>query len=169
MQFNILLYINSGQIIINEFQLKELTYTWQILNKIMQSNALKDWLEIEECVKILVEKIQLTGKQFKAIYTISRGGLVPARLVADRLNIRLVLVDEETIPDEALFVDDIYDTGETFRKITPRVENTESLVYATLFARRKQHYPKQLIYAKLTKDSEYIVFPWDRFERGFTD
>ena len=135
----------------------------------MQKNYLKDWSEIENCVKILVEKIQHTGKEFKAIYTISRGGLVPARLVADRLNIRLVLVDEETIPDEALFVDDIYDTGETFRKIMPRVENTDSLVFATLFARRKQHYPKQLIYAKLTDDSEYIVFPWDRFERGFSN
>ncbi|MEM2160975.1 MAG: phosphoribosyltransferase [Candidatus Nitrosotenuis sp.] len=134
-----------------------------------QENDLKDWSEIEECVKLLATKIQDTKKQFKTIYTISRGGLVPARLVADRLNIKRILVDEETIPDGALFVDDIYDTGETFRKIIPGVENSDTLVFATLFARRKKQYPKQLIYAKLTKNSEYVVFPWDRFERGIPD
>lgn len=133
----------------------------------MQKNDLKDWAEIEECVKILVDKILETKKQFKTIYTISRGGLVPARLVADRLHIKQILVDEEMIPEDALFVDDIYDSGETFRKIMPRVENPDALVFATLFARRKEQFPKQLIYAKLTKNSEYIVFPWDRFERGF--
>jgi hypoxanthine phosphoribosyltransferase len=134
-----------------------------------QENDLKSWAEIEECIKILVEKIQDTGKQFKTIYTISRGGLVPARLVADRLNIKQILVDEETISEDALFVDDIYDSGETFRKIMPRVESQDALVFATLFARRKNHYPRQLIYAKQTKNSEYVVFPWDRFERGFSD
>lgn len=134
-----------------------------------QENDLKNWAEIEQCVKILVEKILETNKQFKAIYTISRGGLVPARLVADRLGIKQIFVDEETIPEEALFVDDIYDSGETFRKIMPRVENPDTLVFATLFARRKEHYPKQLIFAKLTKNSEYVVFPWDRFEHRVPD
>lgn len=133
----------------------------------MQENDLKNWTEIEECIKILVEKILDTKKQFKTIYTISRGGLVPARLVADRLHIKQILVDEETIPEDALFVDDIYDSGETFRKIMPRAENPDALIFATLFARRKEQFPKQLIYAKLTKNSEYVVFPWDRFERGF--
>jgi hypothetical protein len=51
----------------------------------------------------------------------------------------------------------------------PRVEDADSLVFATLFARRKKQYPKQLIYAKMTKNSEYIVFPWDRFERGIKE
>ena len=134
-----------------------------------QENDLKNWDEIEECIKILVGKIKDTKRQFKTVYTISRGGLVPARLVADRLNIKQILVDEETIPEDSLFVDDIYDSGETFRKIMPRVENSETLVFATLFARRKKQYPKQLIYAKLTKNSEYVVFPWDRFERGMPD
>jgi len=134
-----------------------------------QKNDLKTWSEIEDCVNTLVTKIQETKQQFKSIHTISRGGLVPARLVADRLNIKQMFVDEEVIPEGSLFVDDIYDTGETFRKVMPRVEDADNLVFATLFARRKKTYPKQLIYAKLTKNSEYVVFPWDRFERGFTE
>lgn len=126
----------------------------------------KDWDEIEAFTAVLVKKILEKKINFDRIYTISRGGLVPARLVADRLNIKQILVDEETIPAGSLFVDDIYDTGETFRKIIQNAEEPDSMVYATIFARRKKFYPKQLIYAKLTKNSEYIVYPWDRFEHG---
>ena len=127
---------------------------------------LKNWEEIEDCVKLLVEKISQKKKRFYSVSTISRGGLVPARLVADRFNIKQIFVDDETIPSDSLFVDDIYDTGETFRRIVEKAEDPDNLVFATLYARRKQKYPKQLIYAKLTKDNEYIVYPWDRFEHG---
>lgn len=126
----------------------------------------KDWNEIEDCISILVKKIQGKKLQFNSISTTTRGGLVPARLVADRLKIKQILVDDDTIPSDSLFVDDIYDTGETFRRIIQRADDPDNLVYATLFARRKQSYPHQLIYAKLTNDSEYIVYPWDRFEHG---
>jgi len=126
----------------------------------------KDWNEIESCVEILVNKILDKKLQFRSISTVSRGGLVPARLVADRLNIKQIMVDGDTIPVDSLFVDDIYDSGETFRKVIQKADIPEELVYATLFARKKQKYPKQLIYAKLTQDNEYIVYPWDRFEHG---
>jgi hypoxanthine phosphoribosyltransferase len=126
----------------------------------------KNWSEIEAFTATLVKKIVERRVNFDKIYTISRGGLVPSRLVADRLSIKQILVDEETMPSGSLFVDDIYDTGETFRKIIQNAEDPDSVVYATIFARRKKRYPKQLIYAKLTKNSEYIVYPWDRFEHG---
>jgi hypoxanthine phosphoribosyltransferase len=129
-----------------------------------QKSDLKDWKEIEDCTKLLVDKIVQKKKQFHSISTISRGGLVPARLVADRLNIKQILVDDETIPSDSLFVDDIYDTGETFRKIIEKADDPENLVFATLYARRDQKYPKQLVYAMLTRDNEYVVYPWDRFE-----
>ncbi|MEO9309942.1 MAG: phosphoribosyltransferase [Nitrososphaera sp.] len=134
----------------------------------MVKSDLKDWNQIEECTKILVEKILSKKRQFNSISTISRGGLVPARLVADRLGIRNILVDDETVPADSLFVDDIYDTGETFRRVVEKAEDPESLVFATLYARKGKKYPAQLIYAKLTKGDEYIVYPWDRFEHGYT-
>jgi hypoxanthine phosphoribosyltransferase len=129
-----------------------------------QQSDLKDWEEIEDGTELLVEKIIQKNRQFRSISTISRGGLVPARLVADRLNIKQILVDDETIPADSLFVDDIYDTGETFRRIIERAEDPKNLVFATLYARRKQRYPRQLVYAMLTKNNEYVVYPWDRFE-----
>jgi hypothetical protein len=124
----------------------------------------KNWSEIESAVTKLVQRLQ--DKKFKTISTISRGGLVPSRLIADRLGIKQILVDAESIPEDSLFVDDIYDSGETFRKIIQRVEDPDELVFATIYARRKQTYPKQLVYAELTRDTEYIVYPWDRFEHG---
>jgi hypothetical protein len=128
----------------------------------------KDWNEIEGCTNILVKNILAKKLQFNSISTIARGGLVPARLVADRLKIKRILVDDETIPADSLFVDDIYDTGETFRRIIQRADEPDHLVYATLFARRNQSYPHQLIYAKLTRDTQYVVYPWDRFEHGLS-
>lgn len=126
----------------------------------------KNWSEIESAITKLVERLAAKKLQFRTISTISRGGLVPARLMADRLGIKQILVDPESVPADSLFVDDIYDSGETFRKIIQRADNQDSLVFATIYARRKQNYPKQLVYAELTRDTEYIVYPWDRFEHG---
>lgn len=126
----------------------------------------KNWNEIESAITTLVKKLARKKIQFRTISTVSRGGLVPARLVADRLNIKQILVDEESIPEDSLFIDDIYDSGETFRKIIQRADDPDSLVFATIYARRKKSYPKQLTYAELTRNNEYIVYPWDRFEHG---
>ena len=66
--------------------------------------------------------------------------------------------------EDSLFIDDIYDSGDTFKKVISKTEDPSSLVFATLFARKGKKFPKQLIYATQTKGNEYIVFPWDRFE-----
>ena len=122
------------------------------------------WSDIESCIEIICNKIKKTGFEFDMIATISRGGLVPARLVADHFNIKKILVDKNTIPKRTLFVDDIYDSGATYKKIISHVGDSKNFVYATLMARKDMRYPKQLVYAKKTKGREYVVFPWDRLE-----
>ena len=128
-------------------------------------NSFRTWLDIEEDVEILAEKIKSTGLRFDKIATVSRGGLIPARLLADHLGIEYIFVDKNKIPAKTLFIDDIYDSGKTFRKILSQVKFPDNFVYATLMARRKTKYPKQLIYAKKTKGREYIVFPWELLEQ----
>lgn len=122
------------------------------------------WSDIESDVIVLVNKIKKTGFEFDKIATVSRGGLVPARLVADQFNIKKILVDKKKIPKRTLFVDDIYDSGDTFRRIFPLVESPRNFMYATLVARRGVKYPKYLTYGKKTRGKEYVVFPWDRLE-----
>ncbi len=90
--------------------------------------------------------------------------MIPARLVADQFNIKKILVDRSKIYGKTLFVDDIYDTGNTFKKVISRVIDKKNFVFATLVARKGIKYPKQLVYAKKTIDREYVVFPWDKLE-----
>ncbi|EGP93915.1 hypothetical protein [Nitrosarchaeum koreense] len=122
------------------------------------------WTDIERLTKLLSKKILKSSKSFSSISTVSRGGLIPARLLADHLGIDTILVDKNKISSDSLFVDDIYDSGKTFKKIIQNVTNPSDFVYATLFARTGKKYPKQLVYAQKTKGTEYIVFPWDTLE-----
>ncbi|MBM3896644.1 MAG: phosphoribosyltransferase [Thaumarchaeota archaeon] len=132
----------------------------------MNQKEYVSWNVIESLAEVLASKVKSLDIQFNSISTISRGGLVPARLLADRLDIKIILVDKYEIPQDSLFVDDIYDTGKTFAKILPKVKDSDNLIYATLFARKGKIIPKQVVYAQLTKGDEYIVYPWDRFEHG---
>ena len=123
-----------------------------------------DWSEIESIVKRLTAKISKLPQTFSSITTVSRGGLIPARLIADHLGIEKILVDKKKINADSLFVDDIFDSGDTFNEIIKRVDVPSRLVFVTLFARRGKKYPKQLLYGKKTNNSAYVVFPWDKLE-----
>ena len=123
------------------------------------------WSDIEQDVKTLARKVRDAGIVFDKIATVSRGGLIPARLLADQFGIKTILVDKYRIPEKTLFVDDIYDSGKTFRKIIFQVKSFNTFAYATLMARKRTRYPKHLIYARKTKDREYIVFPWEKNEQ----
>lgn len=130
----------------------------------MISSQNVDWDEIESMVKTLSKTISKLPRTFTSISTVSRGGLIPSRLLADHLGIEKILVDKKKISSDSLFVDDIYDTGETFNKIISLVDEPSKLVFVTLFARRGKKYPEQLIYDTKTKNSAYVVFPWDKLE-----
>ncbi|MDE1765420.1 MAG: phosphoribosyltransferase [Thaumarchaeota archaeon] len=130
----------------------------------MGSSSLS-WSEIERCARTLAGKVRDTDVVFDKIATVSRGGLIPARLLADQLDIKTILVDKYLIPEKTLFVDDIYDSGKTFRKIAFKTKSPSTFVYATLMARKGIRYPKQLVYARKTRGNEYIIFPWEKNER----
>ena len=123
-----------------------------------------DWTNIESLVGKLSENILKLPRTFSSITTLSRGGLIPSRLLADSLGIKTILVDQKIISSDSLFVDDIFDTGKTFYDVFANVDNSSKFVFATLFARRGIKYPEQLIYAEKTFDDSYVVFPWDKLE-----
>ncbi|MDH3312300.1 MAG: phosphoribosyltransferase [Nitrosopumilus sp.] len=102
----------------------------------MTLNQNVDWNEIESLVKILSKTISKLPRTFSSITTISRGGLIPSRLLADHLGLEKILVDKKKISSDSLFVDDIFDTGNTFNKIISKVNDPSKLVFGTLFARR---------------------------------
>ena len=123
-----------------------------------------DWNDIESLVGKLSKNISKLSRTFSSITTVSRGGLIPSRLLSDSLGIKTILVDQKMISSSSLFVDDIYDSGKTFYDTLQNVDNSSKFVFATLFARRGMKYPEQLLYAEKTLDDSYVVFPWDKFE-----
>jgi len=123
-----------------------------------------NWNDIEQIVKKLSKSILELNRTFSSIATVSRGGLIPSRLIADELNIKKIYVDQNNISSDSLFVDDIFDSGKTFNNVFLRVDDDSKFIFATLYARRGMTYPKQLIYGQKTFDSSYVVFPWDKLE-----
>ena len=89
------------------------------------------WSEVEKLIKVLADKVSSLQREFSSIATISRGGLVPSRLLADHLGINTIVVDPKKISSDSIFVDDIYDSGTTFKKIINRVDHPSDLVYVT--------------------------------------
>ena len=122
------------------------------------------WNDVEQCVEVLTAKISSMSRTFSSINTVSRGGLIPSRLIADHLGIEKIFVDQNHISSDSLFVDDIFDTGKTFNQIMSKCDCTSEFVFATLFARIGKTYPSNLLYGKQTNDDGYIVFPWDKIE-----
>ena len=122
------------------------------------------WNEIEKTVQIISNKISKSSKNFSSITTISRGGLIPSRLLADSLDIEKIFVDQNIISSDSLFVDDIFDSGKTFSDVMSKATDSSKLTFVTLFARRGTSYPEQLIYGEQTLDDSYLVFPWDKLE-----
>ncbi len=130
----------------------------------MVSSQDVSWNDIEYLVQILSENILKIPRTFSSITTLSRGGLIPSRLLADSLGIKKIFVDQNKIYSNSLFVDDIFDSGKTFDDIFSKVDEPSNFIFATLFARRGMKYPSQLIYGKKTIDASYVVFPWDKLE-----
>lgn len=134
------------------------------------------WDEFHNHAKELCEKIKQSG-EYNKIVAISRGGLIPAGILAYELDIRnsqainISSYDEDKqradedieifgnvgeVDEKTLIVDDLSDTGKTFRilrKIYPQAK------YVAVYAKEKGHSVVD-IYARSMPD-EWIVFPWD--------
>jgi uncharacterized protein len=122
------------------------------------------WVDIENLILSLSNEILKLPRSFSSITTLSRGGLIPSRLLADVLDIEKIYVDQITVSSDSLFVDDIFDTGRSFNDVLLRVDDPSKFIFTTLFARRGMKYPDQLIYGTQTLDDSYVVFPWDKIE-----
>jgi len=122
------------------------------------------WSEIDSLIQVLSELVLKSPRTFSSISTLSRGGLIPSRLLADHLGIQTIFVDQKTISSDSLVVDDIFDSGATFETILSKTDVPSRLFFVTLFARRGKKYPSQLTYAAKTNDDGYVVFPWDVLE-----
>ncbi len=125
-----------------------------------------------ECKKLAY---LLAGKGFKRIIAVARGGLVPACILAQFLNIREIssislasyegekrselkcLVPPEICIDEqTLFVDDLYDSGNTYRYLKEKYPLAKAVVLFCKNPTAVLDFP-----AALKEAEKWLVFPWE--------
>ena len=141
------------------------------------------WDDIMREVDDLVMQI---GTDYDAMLVITRGGMVPACLISERLDIRNILVAAVQLytgigttldapiflqfPNDMLLhgkrilvVDDVWDSGRTAMCVRQRIEAAGGIpTLAVLhYKPRASRFPDQQpdFFAEMTDD--WIVYPWD--------
>ncbi len=143
------------------------------------------WSEIEELSMELAEEISASGFKPDIVVGVLRGGLIPAKLVADYLGVRSLATLEVKLyrgigepganpvvtqplvapiqGQRILVIDDVADTGKTLSHVMSYISH-----YGPLEARSATLYikPWSMVrpdyYAEET--DAWIVFPWDKVE-----
>jgi xanthine phosphoribosyltransferase len=139
------------------------------------------WPELHRDARYLSHVLAELG-EWKGIVAITRGGLVPAALVARELDIRLIetvcvvsygastggaaeqeqgelrwLKTLDTDGDGWLLIDDLVDTGRTASAVRERLPKAH---FATLYAKPLGR-PVVDTFVKEFKQEKWIYFPWD--------
>lgn len=141
-----------------------------------------DWTHIEELVGRLVAELP---RDYDALLTIARGGLVPCCLISEQLDMRNILVaavmyytgvgqtmdrplflqfpDDILLADKhILVIDDVWDTGKTIMAVKDRLRavgcrhDVATLHYKPA---RSRFSARPEYFAEETDD--WIVYPWD--------
>jgi xanthine phosphoribosyltransferase len=140
------------------------------------------WDEFHRDARALAWRLNGAGP-FDAIVTVTRGGLVPAAIVARELNLRLIEticissyehirqgelkvlkgVAAELVQKSGgggkgvLIVDDLVDTGKTARVVRDLLPNAH---FATVYAKPMGRPLVDTFITEVSQDT-WIVFPWD--------
>ena len=140
------------------------------------------WQEIDSACLSLYSQMHVANYVPDAIIGLLRGGVVPARIMADYFGIvldffaldvklytgigtrkeepviRYDFKDSDIKDKRILVLDDIYDSGKTMNAVIDHFEG-HNITTATLLwketAQKKPNY-----YAEVAKEEEWTIFPW---------
>lgn len=146
-----------------------------------QDEIVISWPELHRDARYLSHVLHDLRRDWKGIIAITRGGLVPAALVARELELRLIdtvcvvsygaeeggaeqhqgeLKWLKGVPGDGegwLLVDDLVDTGRTARAVRERLPRAH---FATLYAKPAGR-PLVDTFVKEFRQEKWIYFPWD--------
>ena len=133
------------------------------------------WEQLHRDAKALAWRL-LDHDYFKGIIAITRGGLVPAAIIARELNIRLVdtvcvssydwqdqsgevevLKSVDSDGEGWLLIDDLVDTGRTAKSVRNMFPQAH---FATVYAKPQGRPLVDTFITEVSQDT-WILFPWD--------
>ena len=142
------------------------------------------WADIERNVNVLTE--MLKNETFDAVVSIGRGGMIPARLLAEKLDIHNAYVINAKAYDKndkfntmnigdvqlaghinkILVVDDCIFTGTTLDAVMAKIAENEHVTDITnVFLYKNEKVPEitpDFIYTEqYNGDTTWLVFPWE--------
>jgi len=120
-----------------------------------KSKLFYSWEEIEELVDLLAQQIAQSGIQIEYIFGLQRGGLIPAVMLSHKLGIPMT---QELARQNVLIVDDICDSGETFKEFFLKYPHS---IFACLhFKPYTSNFNPDFSANKFFSD-DWIVYPWE--------
>ena len=154
-----------------------------------QLKRIIDWSEVDWLVQSIVKRVPI--QPYDIVLVITRGGMVPACLISERLHLRNIMVaavqfhtrhgknldepvfwqfpnDELLRGKSVLIVDDVWDSGRTAVSVRDRVRRSARradlvvLHYKPSSSQFSDQKPD--IYGEITED--WIIYPWDEFENS---
>jgi uncharacterized protein len=153
----------------------------------MTAVTLVTWREVDELVGRVAQAIFKSDFVPTQVVAVGRGGMVPARLLADLLEVhkvdvlpvsryegqnggevRLNFKDRERVLPRALLVDDVADKGETLVAIDNHFvrnlhyQGPNRLRYAVLHLKRSSVFLPDFFGREA--DSSWLAYPWERRE-----
>lgn len=138
------------------------------------------WAEVHKDTRVLARELAKRSK-FKGIIAITRGGLIPAAIMARELGIKLIdtvcceayrddaaemndspvnIMKKATQTDDGedwLLIDDLVDTGTTARVVR---EMLPKAYFVTLYA-KPEGKPLVDSFVKEVSQDTWVFFPWD--------
>tara|TARA_R110001632_G_scaffold197784_1_gene320004 strand:+ start:47 stop:478 length:432 start_codon:yes stop_codon:yes gene_type:complete len=128
-----------------------------------KNKSFLSWNDIEVLVNKLCGKISSSNLEIKDIWGLPRGGSIPAVMVSHKLNIPIT---KGTISPTTLIIDDICDSGETFKEYF----EYHQVQYYFPFNLKTAclHYKPQsssfipTLWANQWSSNDWIIYPWER-------
>ncbi len=133
------------------------------------------WDQLHRDTKALSWRLHDLGKRWKGVVAVTRGGLVPAAVIARELGIHYIdtvsitsykfkeqgemniLKKIDDSGEDLLIIDDLVDTGATAKVVKNMLPNA---YFATVYAKPAGKPLVDLYVTEVSQDT-WILFPWD--------
>lgn len=149
----------------------------------MSNKKYYDYAEIHGFCETLATRLK--GENFDSVVGVSRGGLIPATIIAEKMKVRqlrtvgvrsyqlsgitkrsksvLYQSCSPYLTGDILVIDDISDTGETFKFLLDHFRKNKQInkiITCSLFVRRSTSFIPDYYHTDII-GNEWVVFPWE--------